>query len=566
MKSYRLATIAILTIAIITGVGCDTETKTKTKINTKAKIKAQPTTANKAIFKQHIALCKQKSIANKQINNELNNRLELLNQYLAVIKALKTGNQTQINYQISNFERNKRYAANALKYSEKNYKRLQAQYDEIKSDKLKIAEVNDLEKKRDSLIARINKRKQPFNAQKNTILNKLNAEQKNRELKSLLATIINPKAGDQAAIANKTNIGAVFKDAFVSCSWKKNKKQIAWTHIRIRTQPENLSTQTKLADKYPITSLGDTTIWLWVGNFRICFVVDDKKLKGKDQVKKTLQKLFNLPELKKISKQKIIKQSITVYESIQKINKASRDATKTLTQEKYNLNRKISDLNKAGYQSSKGIATLKNRLNRANESYNRNKNTIATSDKLLKIVKAPACDYPKEITALEKKTAVMRNEIIAYGIKIKQTQAEQLKGINFTQLNQQYLVFVNKFIKLPKSKEFVLINRIDTDAWLGTQQVTIRWSRDYSTSKSMNIRTEFYGTINYNPDYSTSNSKGMIDDKYPILRLYDSSIMVKVGDFTVILNSSNRSLYDKDSMIKAVKEFYDLNAIASALN
>lgn len=292
----------------------------------------------------------------------------------------------------------------------------------------------------------------------------------------------------------------------------------------------------------------------------------DKSLKNQEQVKKTLQQFLDLPGFKKISNRKIIKQSIATYNSINKIKKASRVAIADLNKERYKLARKISVLDKAGYKSSKSTVTLKKRLVQAKTSYEHYKNTIAVSEKMIKILKAPVSDHPKDIITLEKKIALMKNEIINYGMKIKRAKAKQLKGINLQRLNQQYQGLVNKFIKLPNSREFVLINRISTDAYIGKQQINIKWSRDFSTLQSPNNRTEFYGIINYVPNYTIRKNEGMIYNKYPILRLSESSISVKVGDFTVILNSSNRNLYDKKSLLKAVKEFYDLNAIANALN
>lgn len=112
-------------------------------------------------------------------------------------------------------------------------------------------------------------------------------------------------------------INPTFNNVFVSCYWYKNNKQVAGAQIKIRQRPKNLTTKYKLAGKYPITSINDTTIRFWVGNFKICF----GDTRNKENIEKFMQLLLKLPGFKKASNQKIIKQSINVYESINQIQK-----------------------------------------------------------------------------------------------------------------------------------------------------------------------------------------------------------------------------------------------------
>ncbi|MCF6175469.1 MAG: hypothetical protein L3J71_06865 [Victivallaceae bacterium] len=521
--------------------------------------------SDQTVLKQHATLCNQQATINKQITQYIANRFSLLAKYDSTIKTLQAGKATQINYLIKNFKNSKKYANNYLKYAEKKYKRQKKQYEKIKFDKTKTAELDELEKTRNDLIARIDKLQLPFKKQKSTVSNNINLDQKNSELKSLLDTLITPVTGKKSAIVDKKSVDATFTTAFVSCYWKQGKKQIAWAHIRIRPEKNNRFIKNKLANKYPITSINDNSIWLWAGNFNICLVVNDKKLQNKEKVKELALQLLNLHGFKKISNKKIIKQSIAVYNSLEKIKKASTAATTKLTSERHKVERKISKLVNSGYKSTQTADNIKTSLAQAKTSCEKYKNDISTLTQLIKLLESPADNRQQTITELKKKSSAIRDEILTYCVKIKRDKAKLTKGIYFIKSNRQYKTLASKFIRMPTSKEFALINRISTNAWLGTPQITCQWSRDYSTSKAANDRIVFSGKINYHPDYPLK-SKGMIDSKYPITQLTKYMIKLKVGDFIVTLRPSNRKFYNKSTFIKAVKEFYDLDAIANALN
>jgi cell division protein FtsB len=552
MQRNYLFKIVILASAIVIGINSSVNAE-------------RVTVSDKTVLKQHATLCNQQETSNKQITQDISNRLSLLDKYNSTIKTLQAGKTTQINYLIKNFKNSKKYANNPLKYAEKNYTRQQKQYEKIKFDKTKTAELDRLEKTRNNLIARIDKLQLPFKKKKSAVTNNINIEQKNSELKSLLEPLITPVAGKKSAIINSKHINVTFNTAFVSCHWKQGKKQIAWAHIRIRPEQNNRFIKNKLANKYPISSLSDSSIWLWVGNFNICLVVNNKKLKNKEKVKETLQQLLDLPGFKKISNKKIIKQSIAVYRSLEKIRKASTASTAKLTSERNKLERKISKLGNTGYKSTQTANNIKASLAQAKASCEKYKHDISTLTQLIKLLELPANNRQQAITELKKKSSATKDEILTYCVKIKQDKTKLTKGIYFVKSNRQYQALANKFIRMPTSKEFALINRISTNAWLGTPQITCQWSRDYSTSKVANDRIVFSGKINYNPDYPLK-SKGMIDSKYPIVQLTEYMIKLKVGDFIVTLRPNNRKFYNKNTFINAVKEFYNLDAIANALN
>ena len=168
--------------------------------------------------------------------------------------------------------------------------------------------------------------------------------------------------------------------------------------------------------------------------------------------------------------------------------------------------------------------------------------------------------HKKIISELNKKCSAQKDEIIDYFKELKNNRAQLRKNIDFSTVNKEYKIQANKFARMPKSREFMLINRVSTDEYLGSPRIKCQWTMDISPQN----QSVFSGDITYYPNYPISSNKGMVDNKYVIQQLSNYSIILKVGDFLVTLTPHNRSFYSKDMFIKAAKELYDLDAIAKA--
>jgi hypothetical protein len=553
MKVNHLAVITGMSLSIIIAISNSANA-------------ARLSAMDKTVLKQHVALCRQQSASNKLSAQTINNYMSLFTQYTSAADLLQAGNSSRIGYMLKNLKRSKKYTGNSLKSAEKSYNLLKKQYDGLILDKAKISELDKLEQTQKKLIAKIDKAELPFKNEQRKLIEGIDINQKNRELKKLLSRCIIFGSKDKPGNVNKKNVNATFKTAFASCSWYKNKKQIAWAHFRIRQLPTNINRKNKLARKYPISSLSNGSMWFWVGNFNICFVASDKSLNGKEKIKQAVLSMLDLTGLEKASRNKIIEDSINYYDSAEKIKKTSQATTGKLTKERYRLSNKMSDYKKSGYRSSAARAKLKLNLDQAKNSYEKYQNDIAASEQLIKIFESPASNYKKHAVELEKKRAELKNIILTSCSEAEQTKNKQLKGIDFNTSNEKYQIIANKFIRMPKSNEFALINRTSTSAWMGTPQINCKWSCDFSNAVAKYNHVAFSGQINYNPDYSSSFNFGMIDNKYRIYRLNDYSITVKAGDFIITLTIYNKNFYNKSDLIKATKEFYDLNAIANAFN
>jgi DNA repair exonuclease SbcCD ATPase subunit len=525
---------------------------------------AKLSTSDKAVIKQHIKLSKEQAMMNQAASSSIRNQMSMLDKYSSALEALKNGDSSKINYQEKNLERNKKNSANSLKYAKKSYNKLKKQVNSIKKDKVKEQELNKLTAQKQKIVDKINKLKEPFQDRKNKVISRIDSNQKNRELKALLESLMTPTSQRKSNLVNRKSLSATFTSGFVSCQWFKGNNQIAWAHIRIRPIPKHISSKEKLAGKYPVSSSSSTSAWFWVKNLNICFAVNDNAYKTKEKVKKLASEMLNLKGLEKACSKKIIRQSVTTYEFVDQLRRNENAATGKQNRERYKIDRKISALAKEGYRTSSDTEKLMTSFANAKSNYENYKNNIAASNQLIELLKSPAAQRGKAISELEKKVTNIKNNILTACRKLSKQKAALTKNMNFTATNKRYQTIAEKFFRIPKGREYALINRTAIDPWLGVPQINCRWLLDMSTPRSQSTQQAFSGKISYNPDYQSSFNKGMINNKYRIYQLSNYSISVKVGDFIISLNPTNRRLYDQSALIKAVKELFDLEAIADA--
>ncbi len=527
---------------------------------------ARLTKTDKEVLSLHFKLCNQMTAMNDEAYNALNLLMSDINKYSYAIDALQKGNSSKIKSQISNLERNKKYAERSIKYSQKNYNSHKQKINSIKRDKKIEAEISVLEKHKNTLTAKINRLKAPFEKRTSTILAKINQKVKNIELEKLVESAMRPSGNNNkmADLVSRKSSNANYADGFVSCQWYKGNTRIAWAHIRLRPKDKNISRRNTIADKYPITTSSDNSVWFWVENMYICFVVDDKQYKSKEKVIELASLLFDLKKLADACDSKDIKQSVTIYEFIDQIKKDMRKATQKYSKQRSDIIRKLRDYEKQGYYSSDALAKLNSDLRSAKNLYENNLKSIESSDKIVAQLKTPSSNRNQAIKTLNKMIAESKEKIAAACKKLNNQKAKFTKSINIPKLNSSYQYIANKFFRVPNNSEFFMINRTAIDPWFGIPVINCRWYYDMSTSQRPASQACFSGKLTYYPDFKPSSSKGLINNKYVICNLNQYSISVKVGDFIIYLSSNNRILFTEKIYMKAVQELFDLDAIAEA--
>ena len=527
----------------------------------KETIKVSRADTDAVILKKHLELCKLQSPLNAKLHQKVITANSLISNCDYVIKAINSNNDRQISSQSRQIANSIRNKENSLKYNVRRVDSLEKELKTLKIDKVKQGEVAQLEMDLEKILAEIKMIKQPFTNKKNEFLAKMKAAEQKSKLSTLLRPLVTPETDINGKKVTSKAFSANFSTAFANSNWYVNNKRIAWAHIRIRPIPNRTGTMKKMAGKYPVQSIGNNSIWFWAGKYQICLVVDDKQYQTREKVKELAQKLFKLPELERSSDSKVIKNCIDVYEHLEKIGKEQQKATKELNKQRWKLRRKISALKKQGYQSPETIAKKRNELNQVKSELAVSRDSIVELGELGKILKLPTAERKKNVPKLERKIAGMRQQVIVDCLKYKKQKSEIISPAEFDIANAKYQAIINKIIRMPKSKEFAAINETVITAWFGSPRTTVSWNLDLASGYAHNWMQVFRGTIK--PFTNQSSPKGMIDGKYAIYAHNDSIITVKVGPWLVSLSAAFFSAYrDKDILLKAVKELYDLDAIA----
>lgn len=513
--------------------------------------------SDKEIFKKHAELSKAQDQINFESTKILSNYKSLLGKYVSSFKALKSGKLSAIDRSVKNLKRQKKYSENSLKSGKRNLQQLQKKIDSIKINKAKQVEIDALCSAENKLKLEMNKLHQPYNQRRINYISKIDIDAERPKLKALITPLVKEVPG----LISKVKLH-IFYDSFnISCQLYNNNKSIGWMNISVRPI-KNTHQKEKLAGKYAIYNIFRNNMHFKVKDFQVAFQINNKFIQNKEQLKELAPKLIDLPGLEKASAQQAVQKWLAASKFIQKLNEQSAAATGTLNSQRAKLNSKIYKLSRKGFKSSAEIKRLNAAYLHAKSSYKSNKDTIAVADFLLKHLKSPANNRKSAILAIEKKIADLKNEIFNYCVTVKKQKVLLAKDINFLKANKQYQILVRKFVRLPQSENFALVNRKVVDAWLGNPQIKCRWEQDFSTGLNPSIYTIFTGKISYRPDYILSHNKGMIDNKYPIID-NNYNLTVRVGDFNVNIYSAANNFYDRDIHIKAIKEFYDLDAIAN---
>ncbi len=98
-----------------------------------------------------------------------------------------------------------------------------------------------------------------------------------------------------------THVNAIFGGSIISYSWNSgDRNQVAWAHLRLRDKPVIHPGTKKLDDTYYVTNHSDSSIWLWAGHFKICFVMNKEEWQGKEKIAEAIKHFVDLKGLAKI--------------------------------------------------------------------------------------------------------------------------------------------------------------------------------------------------------------------------------------------------------------------------
>ena len=160
-----------------------------------------------------------------------------------------------------------------------------------------------VEPKVEELAARIREIESPYQAKMKAI--QAAADEDNQALTELIRPYL--KAPESTYPGSKVqHVNATVHMAFGSGNWNdRSDRQVAWAHIRIRSQDEIQDYHRKnlLDGKYPIQSLSDGSIWVWAGNFLITFVADDETITGEENIQDAIHQFIDLESLAAISEE-----------------------------------------------------------------------------------------------------------------------------------------------------------------------------------------------------------------------------------------------------------------------
>jgi hypothetical protein len=521
----------------------------------KETIKISQTDTDAVIFKKHLKLCKIQSPLNMEARQKILAAQSLISTYNSVIHAVTAGNSNSITYETRRMADNLRNQKNSLGYKTRKINNLEKELSTLKTDKVKQAEAAKLETEHKEVLAEIKKINQPFISKKNEYLNKIKAVEQNTELTALLCPLVTAATDINGQKVTSKFFSTSFSTAFASNNWYVNNKRIAYAHIQITSPPGKTGKMKKLAGKYPIQSANNNSMSFWVGKYRIYLCSDDKQYK----VEELARKLLNLQGLERSSDSKVVKNCLDVYEYLKQLGQDQQKATQKLNNQNWKLRGKISALKNLGYQPPETVAGMKSELSREKAELAAAQNIIAVSAELQKILKSPASERQKAVPELERKVAELKQQVIDECIKLKAKKAEIISPAEFDIANAKYQALIKKLVHMPDSK-LAAVNKLTTVAWFSSPQASISWNLDLPVENRHSYIEIFRGTIQ--PHTHQVGLDGMIDNKYVIYSHSDSAIIVGVGPMVVTLFSASPMSSGKDLLLKAVKELYDLDAIA----
>lgn len=155
----------------------------------------------------------------------------------------------------------------------------------------------------DELAARIREIEAPYQVKIKAIQSA--ADEANQALTELIRPYLKTPESTYPG-STVQHVNATVHMAFGSGNWNdRSDRQLAWAHIRIRSQDEIQDYHRKnlLDGKYPIQSLSDGSIWVWAGNFLITFVADDEAITGEANIQEAIHQFIDLESLAAISQQ-----------------------------------------------------------------------------------------------------------------------------------------------------------------------------------------------------------------------------------------------------------------------
>ncbi len=91
--------------------------------------------------------------------------------------------------------------------------------------------------------------------------------------------------------------------AMVYVNWRDTDgNKVAWSHVRLRPLSEISEHQKKtlLNNRYPISSRTNNTMWLWAGNAKIAFIVEDERWKNSAWIADNIERFIDLKALSEI--------------------------------------------------------------------------------------------------------------------------------------------------------------------------------------------------------------------------------------------------------------------------
>jgi len=99
-----------------------------------------------------------------------------------------------------------------------------------------------------------------------------------------------PKELGVAEVKLNSNVS----DGFVGLSWRDaGGKRLAWAHMRLKPVPAEIHEQGKLAGKYPVHGLSDSSAWFWAGGVNVAFVVQKAEWRGREKILEIAAKLID---------------------------------------------------------------------------------------------------------------------------------------------------------------------------------------------------------------------------------------------------------------------------------
>ena len=550
----------------------------------------------KTTIQQHLEIYRKQSVSNKKITEKFNTRVLPLRFLKSTMTALEKGRESRIKSSIRQYTG---YLSSCISHLKKNKAKIlemQKKYNFLKIDNSntkkqiepqhKQKKIRELQKKIVDIDLEIAKSELPYIKIRNKNLSKIDPITYKREFLEILKPCFIMYGSNKQTKYNKMYL-RTDNDSSASCSWqtktKKHYGSVAACSVKVKRMPKDIIYQTTLADKHPITLSNSSgvqpQIGFWVGNIYLRLTVSryfrKVMLKEYGSIEKLVPALINISKLEKASKNPLLMNYLDVQDVLQDTKDDIEEATGTLRSRRRDLYRQLGRLKgtvhphvfrrryvSQSYKASinKNISELKNKCIGLESS-------IQLYKKLLEALKTPYKERKKAVAELKNIAAQYNKQNINDMIESKREKDLLLNGYDLKKLNDQYQKIANKFARLPHGKDFEHINYMTTEAWVGQPLINYKWCLNLTTSNQGNREfSTFVGFIKYHPQPSPSENHGIIGNKYRIISYQNTSIKIRVGDFIVLLQTAYpyNKLYNKEMLSKAIKVFYDLDAIASS--